>query len=80
MRIAHFSDLHVLDLEGVGVHRFLNKRVTGYAMLRMKRSHVHRSSFVGAIAREIGKTFRSRASSRPSGASSTVTFASRRAT
>jgi 3',5'-cyclic AMP phosphodiesterase CpdA len=55
MRIAHFSDLHVLDLEGVRAHRFLNKRVTGYAMLRMKRSHVHRSSFVGAIAREIGK-------------------------
>src|SRR5208282_3996755 len=56
MRIAHFSDLHVLDLEGVGAHRFLNKRMTGYAMLRMNRSHIHRSSTVGAIAREIAKS------------------------
>jgi 3',5'-cyclic AMP phosphodiesterase CpdA len=53
MRIAHFSDLHVLDLDGVGAHRFLNKRATGYAMLRMNRSHVHRSAFVRAIARAI---------------------------
>jgi 3',5'-cyclic AMP phosphodiesterase CpdA len=43
----------VLDLEGVGPGRFLNKRLTGYAMLRMNRSHVHRSSFVRAVARAI---------------------------
>jgi 3',5'-cyclic AMP phosphodiesterase CpdA len=56
MRIAHFSDLHVLDLEGVKPHRFLNKRLTGYAMLRMNRSHVHRSSFVRAIARAVAES------------------------
>jgi 3',5'-cyclic AMP phosphodiesterase CpdA len=53
MRIAHFSDLHLLSLAGVGPHRFLNKRLTGYANLRLKRGSVHRSSYVRAIAREI---------------------------
>jgi len=53
MRIAHFSDLHLLDLTDVGILRFLNKRVVGYANLRMKRAHVHRAAYVGAIAREV---------------------------
>ncbi|HEY8086661.1 MAG TPA: metallophosphoesterase [Polyangiaceae bacterium] len=53
MRIAHFSDLHVLSLEGIGPGRFLNKRITGYANLRLKRGHVHRPAYVRAIAREI---------------------------
>jgi 3',5'-cyclic AMP phosphodiesterase CpdA len=53
MRIAHFSDLHVLDLVGVSPHRFLNKRLSGYANLRLKRNHVHKSDYVRAIAREI---------------------------
>jgi 3',5'-cyclic AMP phosphodiesterase CpdA len=56
MRIAHFSDLHVLSLEGVSPHRFLNKRVTGYANLRLKRGHVHHPRFVRAIARQIKKS------------------------
>src|SRR4051812_44185726 len=56
MRIAHFSDLHVLSLEGVKPYRFLNKRLTGYANMRFKRSHVHRVSYVKAIAREIAKS------------------------
>ena len=53
MRIAHFSDLHLLSLDGVGAHRFLNKRLSGYANLRFKRNHVHRSAYVRAIAQEI---------------------------
>jgi 3',5'-cyclic AMP phosphodiesterase CpdA len=53
MRIAHFSDLHVLDLEGVKPHRFLNKRLTGYANLRLKRGHIHHPSYVRAISREV---------------------------
>lgn len=56
MRIAHFSDLHVLSLEGVEPHRFLNKRITGYANLRLKRGHVHHPRFVRAIAREIRRS------------------------
>lgn len=53
MRIAHFSDLHLLDLAGVGTRRFLNKRITGWANIRLKRGSVHRSDYVRAIAREI---------------------------
>jgi 3',5'-cyclic AMP phosphodiesterase CpdA len=55
MRIAHFSDLHILALEGVQARRFLNKRLTGYANLRLKRSHVHKPSYVRAISREIAR-------------------------
>lgn len=53
MRIAHFSDLHLLDLTGVGAHRFLNKRLSGYANIALKRGSVHKSAYVRAIAREI---------------------------
>lgn len=53
MRIAHFSDLHLLSLEGVTFRRFLNKRATGYANLRLKRGSIHRASYVKAIAREV---------------------------
>ena len=53
MKIAHFSDLHLLSLEGVSPLRFLNKRLTGYANLRLKRKHIHRPSYVRAIAGEI---------------------------
>jgi 3',5'-cyclic AMP phosphodiesterase CpdA len=56
MRIAHFSDLHILSLEGVKLHRFLNKRITGYANLRLKRDHIHHPRFVRAIAREIRRS------------------------
>ncbi len=56
MRIAHLSDLHVLALAGVPRHRFLNKRLTGYANLRFKRNHVHRSSYVESIAKEIARS------------------------
>lgn len=53
MRIAHFSDLHVLALEGVPSHRFFNKRFTGWVNLRVKRAHKHRPAHVRAVAREI---------------------------
>jgi 3',5'-cyclic AMP phosphodiesterase CpdA len=55
MRIAHFSDLHLLSLEGVPLWRFLNKRLSGWANLRLKRGHIHRASYVRAIAREIAR-------------------------
>jgi len=53
MRVAHFSDLHVLALEGVETARFLNKRFTGWVNLRLKRGHKHRTAYVRAIAREV---------------------------
>jgi 3',5'-cyclic AMP phosphodiesterase CpdA len=54
-RVAHISDLHVLDLTGVPLWRFLNKRVTGYANLRFKRSHSHRTETLRAVCREVKK-------------------------
>lgn len=56
MRIAHFSDLHLLSLEGVPIRRFLNKRLTGWANLRLKRGSIHRAAYVKAIAREVAKS------------------------
>ncbi len=53
MRIAHLSDLHLLSLDGVSARRFLNKRLTGWLNLRLKRGSIHRASYVHAIAREI---------------------------
>jgi 3',5'-cyclic AMP phosphodiesterase CpdA len=55
MKIAHFSDLHLLSLEGVRPHRFLNKRLTGWINIRLKRGSIHRSTYVRAIAREIAR-------------------------
>jgi len=40
-RIAHVSDLHVLDLAGVGWTRFLNKRLTGLVNLVGSRKDAH---------------------------------------
>ncbi len=48
-RIAHVSDLHVLDLRNVSPLRFLNKRVTGWANLRFKRKHVHKPEALARV-------------------------------
>jgi 3',5'-cyclic AMP phosphodiesterase CpdA len=55
VRLAHFSDLHVLSFVGVRPHRFLNKRLTGYLNLKLKRKHIHHPRYVRAIAREVAK-------------------------
>lgn len=52
-RVAHISDLHVLDLKGVPVWRFLNKRITGYANLRFKRSHHHSQETLRQVCRAL---------------------------
>jgi 3',5'-cyclic AMP phosphodiesterase CpdA len=53
MRLAHISDLHLLDLKDVPAVRFFNKRATGYANLRFKRNHVHRHGYVERVAHAI---------------------------
>lgn len=53
MKIAHFSDLHLLALDGVPARRFLNKRLTGWVNLRLERGSIHRAAYVRAIAREV---------------------------
>ena len=42
MLIAHISDLHVMAPGGVDPRRLFNKRLTGYANLRLKRHHSHK--------------------------------------
>jgi 3',5'-cyclic AMP phosphodiesterase CpdA len=39
--LAHASDLHVLDLEGVAPWRYLNKRLTGLVSLALARKSAH---------------------------------------
>lgn len=49
MRIAHLSDVHVVDVAGAVPARLLNKRLTGYVNLRLRRADAHRT----AIARQV---------------------------
>ena len=42
IRIAHFSDTHVLSLKGVSMREFLNKRMTGAVNLALNRSKHYR--------------------------------------
>jgi 3',5'-cyclic AMP phosphodiesterase CpdA len=54
MRIAHFSDLHVLDLVGVSPSRlWTNKRATGMVNLQLNRGHKHKPRAVEAIVRDV---------------------------
>ncbi|MEO7331055.1 MAG: metallophosphoesterase [Minicystis sp.] len=53
MRIAHLSDLHLLDLEGAVPSRLFNKRFTGYLNLRFHRKSVHKAHAVQAAARAL---------------------------
>lgn len=53
VKVAHISDLHVLDLVGVPRLAYANKRLLGYANIRFKRKHVHRAETVATICRAI---------------------------
>jgi 3',5'-cyclic AMP phosphodiesterase CpdA len=55
MKIAHISDLHVLALSGVPFGRFLNKRLSGWLNLRLKRASVHRVGHLRAIVAELAR-------------------------
>ena len=53
MKIAHLSDPHVLNLEGVPRSRLLlNKRLTGYVNLKLHRGSVHKRQVVEAMVDE----------------------------
>lgn len=59
MRIAHFSDLHVLALEGIGWARYMNKRLTGVANLALRRAPLDELSGAWrAAAERMPKRFR----------------------
>jgi 3',5'-cyclic AMP phosphodiesterase CpdA len=49
MRLAHLSDIHYLARFHVPLHRFLNKRITGYVNLRFLRSFQHDSGMLDQV-------------------------------
>jgi 3',5'-cyclic AMP phosphodiesterase CpdA len=53
VRIAHLSDLHLLDLVGAVPFRILNKRLSGYLNIRARRGAIHRPALAKATARAI---------------------------
>lgn len=57
VRIAHLSDLHLLDLAGAVPGRLFNKRFTGWVNLELNRGHKHKPAPVhaaGAALRDLG--------------------------
>jgi 3',5'-cyclic AMP phosphodiesterase CpdA len=55
MRIAHISDLHVLALGDAIPFRLFNKRLTGYANLRLRRGHHHHTEVVSTILEHLSR-------------------------
>jgi 3',5'-cyclic AMP phosphodiesterase CpdA len=54
MRIAHLSDPHILDLEGVERSRLLwNKRLTGMVNIKLHRGSVHKRHVVEAMMEDL---------------------------
>lgn len=54
VRIAHISDLHILDLEGTPWHHFLNKRLTGAVNLAGVRRNAHPVALCEQLADHLG--------------------------
>ncbi len=53
--LAHLSDLHVLDLDGVPLRRLLaNKRILGYTNLLTRRRGAHDAALARAAVRDVG--------------------------
>ncbi len=53
MRIAHLSDLHLLDLKGVEFHRFLNRRITGMVNLMTRRKDAHSAQIFERVLEDL---------------------------
>ena len=53
MKLAHFSDVHALSLDGVRPWQFLNKRVAGYLNLRLNRREKHPVALFRAIVDDL---------------------------
>ena len=55
-RVAHLSDPHILDLTGVPTSRLvLNKRITGWANLKLKRGSHHKPWVVEAMMDDLAR-------------------------
>lgn len=55
MRFAHISDLHALDLEGVSLWSFFNKRFAGYVNLLRKRRKAHPVQLLDALCADLNQ-------------------------
>lgn len=55
MKLAHFSDVHALSLDGVRPWHFLNKRVAGYLNLRLNRREKHPVALFRAIVDDLNE-------------------------
>ncbi len=53
MKLAHFSDVHALSLDGVRPWQFLNKRVAGYVNVRLHRREKHPVALFRAIVDDL---------------------------
>jgi len=53
VKLAHFSDVHALSLDGVRPWQFLNKRVAGYLNLRLNRREKHPVALFRAIVDDL---------------------------
>jgi 3',5'-cyclic AMP phosphodiesterase CpdA len=53
VKLAHFSDVHALSLDGVRPWQFLNKRVAGYLNLRLNRRDKHPVALFRAIVEDL---------------------------
>ncbi len=55
MKLAHFSDVHALSLDGVRPWHFLNKRVAGWLNLRLNRREKHPVALFRAIVDDLNE-------------------------
>ncbi len=55
MRLAHISDLHLLDLSGVGIGRFMNRRLIGGLNLLARRAREYRPEILETLVDDLLK-------------------------
>ena len=55
MRIAHFSDIHALTLDGMKPWQWVSKRVAGYANLLTKRRNRHPVALFEALVADVDR-------------------------
>jgi len=53
VRIAHLSDLHLANLRGAVPTKLLNKRITGYLNLKLRRGSIHKLAMAQKVAQAI---------------------------
>jgi len=55
LKIAHFSDVHALSLDGVKPWQFLSKRLAGYVNMRLNRRDKHPVALFEAVVEDLNR-------------------------